>query len=166
MPRCRACSCREDTLRREPLLIFNLNQMQRVRMLKKSFFLLFTLWTPILLRAADISTPGTGEKQATPMAAPVSQTEAATPVSQTLSAAPLASVSSKVFSDHLNPIDHAGVWTKFDFSYDYAVQTDLINSAAAINNQSYVNPAGVSFTGYTGSATASHNGLGLGFELG
>jgi hypothetical protein len=133
-------------------------------MLKKSIFLLLMLWTPILLRAADISTPGTDEMQTTPAATPVSQNEVVTPVSQALSATPLASVSPKVFSDHLNPIDHAGVWTKFDFSYDYAAQTDLINSGAAINSQSYVNPGGLGT--YTGSVWADRNGLGLGFELG
>ncbi len=71
---------------------------------------------------------------------------------------------SPVYADHLNPIDHAGIWTKFDLSYDYADQTDLMNGAAVINSQTYVNPGGLG--SYTGSVMASHNGLGLGFELG
>ncbi|HTC21021.1 MAG TPA: hypothetical protein VK859_09245, partial [bacterium] len=125
------------------------------------------LWTPILLRAADLSTPGPDQKQTTAVATPFSPTpsvpQAATP-SPTASTTPSASVSPKVFADGLNPIDHAGVWTKFDFSYDYAVQTDLINGAAAINSQSYVNPGGLG--SYTGSVAADRNGLGLGFELG
>ncbi|HXL73729.1 MAG TPA: hypothetical protein VN963_08905, partial [bacterium] len=41
---------------------------------------------------------------------------------------------------------------------------DLINSAAAINNQTYVNPGGLG--SYTGGATAGNDGLGLGFEIG
>jgi hypothetical protein len=137
-------------------------------MLKNSILLLMlTLSVPTLLRAADISTPSPGQKQATPTASPFSPRRSvpqdAAP-SPTASTTPSAALSPKIFADHLNPIDHAGVWTKFDFSYDYAVQTELINGAAAINNQSYVNPGGLG--SYTGSVVADRNGLGLGFELG
>lgn len=79
-------------------------------------------------------------------------------------ASPTATAASTVYADHLNPIDHAGYWAKFDVTYDYAAQGDLINSAAPINSGSYSNPGGLG--SYAGSATAGHDGLGLGFELG
>jgi hypothetical protein len=134
-------------------------------MLKNAILLLMlTLSVPTLLRAADLS--GSDPRQ-TPAALPfsptpsVSQAKAPSPTASTTSSA---SVSPKVFADGLSSIDHAGVWTKFDFSYDYAVQTDLINGAAAINSQNYVNPGGLG--SYTGSVSTDRNGLGLGFELG
>jgi hypothetical protein len=106
----------------------------------------FTLGAPALLKAEDAATPG-----ANPAQAPTAAESAAQTVPN-------------VFADHLNPIDHAPFWTKFELSYDYSEQGDLLNSAAAINNQSYVNPGGLG--SYTGGATAGNGGLGLGFEIG
>lgn len=90
----------------------------------------------------------------------------ATPV-PTLSAADslaVSAISNPSFSDHLPPIDHARIWTRFEAGYNYSLQGDLVNSVGPINSQSYVNPAGLG--AYTGTVTASHDGLDLGFEMG
>ncbi len=159
----------------------------------KFVFLFLSFLVPSLLKADVVSSPSAItfptavpvfpfatstpvlQTQAVPTSSPVSKTsptppapsvKQVNPLFQTATPSALVSSPSTIFADHLNPIDHARYWTKFDTSYDYAIQNELLNSAAPINNQTYVNPAGVSFLSYSGSATASRNGVGLGFELG
>jgi hypothetical protein len=112
-------------------------------MFKKSLFLLlFILGWPNLLKAEHNAVSVPSETPAVSVTATVSPTPVTTGI----------------------VIDHAGIWTKFDLSYDYSDQGDLINSAGTINSRTYVNPGGLG--GYTGSAVAGHDGLGLGFEIG
>ncbi len=119
---------------------------------KLIYFLLLVLWTPAVVKADE-------ETQQNPVVSPT-----VVPVFPTAAPTQVTAAPSMVYADHLSPIDHAGIWTKFDLSYNYAGQADLLNSAVPINNQTYVNPGELGT--YTGSASSSHNGLGLGFELG
>jgi hypothetical protein len=70
----------------------------------------------------------------------------------------------KAVPDGLSAGDLAPGWVKFEGMYNTSDQPDLLKSAQVLNGGSYVNPGGLG--PYTGTTTASNNGLGLGFELG
>lgn len=64
------------------------------------------------------------------------------------------------YNDGLAPMDHAKVWTQVSIGYSYSKNDELITSANSWNND--IANSG----GWTGSASASTDGLNLGFELG
>ncbi|HJT25238.1 MAG TPA: tetratricopeptide repeat protein, partial [bacterium] len=64
-----------------------------------------------------------------------------------------------VYNDSLAAMDHAKVWTQFSIGYSNSRNNELITSANSWNNDMTNN-------GWTGSASASSDGLNLGFELG
>ncbi len=59
----------------------------------------------------------------------------------------------------LNPIDYSKLWTQFQLGYNYSLQSDLVNGAAAYNSL-------IKTEGGAGSVQASNSGLNLGFEIG
>jgi hypothetical protein len=71
------------------------------------------------------------------------------------------------YNDNLALIDHAKFWTKFEVGYSYALQGDLINSAAAINNENASGTLAANQFGLTnGNATMDNNAYNLGAEVG
>lgn len=71
------------------------------------------------------------------------------------------------YNDNLAPIDHAKFWAKLEGGYSYTVQTDLVNSASAINSESANGTLPSYQLGLTsGSASMSTNAYNFGAELG
>jgi hypothetical protein len=71
------------------------------------------------------------------------------------------------YNDNLAPIDHAKFWGKFEGGYSYTSQGDLMNSAAAINNENASGTLAANQFGLTnGNATMSTNAYNLGAEVG
>ncbi len=68
------------------------------------------------------------------------------------------------YNDNLAPMDHARLWTRFEFGYNYSTQTDLMNSVTSANNENTNGTLPFGFT--SGSATMPVGGLMLGGELG
>jgi hypothetical protein len=69
-----------------------------------------------------------------------------------------------VYNDNLAPMDHARLWTKFEFGYNYSTQGDLMNSVTSENNE---NSSGtLPFDFNSGMANMSTGGVMLGGELG
>ncbi len=68
------------------------------------------------------------------------------------------------YNDNLAPMDHAKMWFKWDFGYNYSLQEDLINSANATNAEAQ---NGTLFYGFNkGNATMSNSGFSTGGEIG
>jgi tetratricopeptide (TPR) repeat protein len=63
------------------------------------------------------------------------------------------------YNDGLAQMDHAPIWNSFSIGYAYSAMTDLINGANTTNQV-------IANSGYSGSTTMDHNGLGMNFELG
>lgn len=64
-----------------------------------------------------------------------------------------------VYTDGLAAMDHAKLWTQFSIGYSNSRNSELLGSANSWNND-------ITNGGLTGSASASSDGLNLGFELG
>ncbi len=68
------------------------------------------------------------------------------------------------YNDGLALMDHAPIWFRAEFGYDYSAQTQLMDSATATNTE---NTNGDLFFNFTsGNASMSHNGFQTGGELG
>ncbi len=71
------------------------------------------------------------------------------------------------YNDNLAPMDHARVWTKFEFGYNYSLQGDLTDSATNVTNENSNGTLAAQEYGFTnGSASMPLGGLMLGGELG
>ncbi len=68
------------------------------------------------------------------------------------------------YNDGMALMDHASIWFRAEFGYDYSAQTQLMNSATATNNE---NTNGNLFFNFTSAhASMSHNGFQTGGEIG
>ncbi len=68
------------------------------------------------------------------------------------------------YKDNLAPMDHAKMWFKWDFAYNYSTQEDLINSANATNTEAQNGTLFYNFT--NANALMSNSGFSTGGELG
>jgi hypothetical protein len=68
------------------------------------------------------------------------------------------------YNDNLAPNDHARLWTKFEFGYNYSTQGDLMDSVTNENNEN--SSATLNFGLTNGNATMQAGGVMLGGELG
>ncbi len=67
------------------------------------------------------------------------------------------------YNDGLAPMDHAKMWSRFDFGYTYSQQGDLTNS---VNSQNAQVAAGNFFGMTNGNASMQSGGFNVGGELG
>ena len=68
------------------------------------------------------------------------------------------------YNDGLAPIDHARIWSKFEFGFNYSLQGDLMNSVTTNNNE---NTAGTLPYGFdSGNAAMAPGGMNIGGEIG
>lgn len=73
------------------------------------------------------------------------------------------------YADGLPPMDHARVWTRFDFGYNNSNQGDLMGSVSTLNNENAVGSVplqGVTAVFNSGNAAMAPGGINLGGEIG
>ena len=73
------------------------------------------------------------------------------------------------YNDGLPLMDHAKVWTKFEFGYNYSLQGDLMNSVTVLNNDNAAGGLpleGIQNVFTSGNAAMAPGGINLGGEIG